>query len=81
MLNSLTVADWITLWTNWTTLNLMAVKSDLLRKADEVAVLVAVDLAVQLQDLGLAPAPDPAPSLGLVHPQAEADLDPEDHVN
>ena len=82
LLNSLTVVDWIMLWTNWTTLNLMAVRSDLLRKAAEVAVPVAVDLvaAVPLLDPGLVPAPDPVPSPGHAHPPAGAVLDPEDRV-
>ena len=71
-------------WTNWTTLNLMAARLDLLRKAAEVVdpeVAVAVHLADLLRDPDLVPAPDPVPNPGLVLPQAGAVLDPEDHVN
>ena len=67
-----TVADWTTLWTNLTTLNLMVAKSGSSKKAVEAAAVVAVEAAVAVvpdaQHPGLNPvlAPDLDPAPGLV---------------
>ena len=87
-----TVADWTTLWTNLTTLNLMVAKSGLSKKAVEAAAVAAVEAAVAVvpvaQHPGLNPvlAPDLDPAPGLVLNAvlallpAGAALDPEDLV-
>ena len=87
-----TVADWTTLWTNLTTLNLMVAKSGLSKKAVEAAAVAAVEAAEAVvpvaQHPGLNPvlAPDLDPAPGLVLNAvlallpAGAALDPEDLV-